>query len=430
MRVAIIFHRLGPYHCARLEAAAKHFAVTAIELSAETAEYDWAKVHGAKGYTRVTLFPDGDSRAAAPLELQKRLNAALDQSRPDVVAIPGWSDRGAFAALLWCSRNRKPAVLMSESTAHDEPRGTLKEFVKRRIVSVYSTALVGGRWHADYLQRLGMSADRIFTGYDVVDNNHFAGKADWTASETDEVVASPAAKHLASLQSAKGADETVLSPSRTSSHPRTGSMLASRPYFLASARFIAKKNLSTLLNAYAEYHRTAGSDAWNLMLLGDGPLRPALEAQLASLHLEEHVHMPGFKQYDELPGYYAGAGAFVHASTSEQWGLVVNEAIAAGLPVLVSNRCGCVPELVAEGGNGFSFNPADASELARLMSKVASMSATERERMGAKSCELARHFDAAHFGEGLSRAAQLAVRLPLKRAGLFNCTLLHILVRR
>ncbi len=71
--------------------------------------------------------------------------------------------------------------------------------------------------------------------------------------------------------------------------------------------------------------------------------------------------LPGFKPYDELPVYYALANAFVHASTSEQWGLVVNEAIATGLPVIVSNRCGCAPELV--NGNGFTFDPTNEDEL-------------------------------------------------------------------
>ena len=130
-------------------------------------------------------------------------------------------------------------------------------------------------------------------------------------------------------------------------------------YFLASARFIEKKNLSTLIEAYAEYRRRssafakatadkeiAGKRRGTSCFLGDGPLRETLNSQLSTLNLHEHVHLPGFKPYDELPVYYALANAFVHASTTEQWGLVVNEAIASGLPVIVSDRCGCAPELV------------------------------------------------------------------------------------
>ncbi len=82
-------------------------------------------------------------------------------------------------------------------------------------------------------------------------------------------------------------------------------------------------------------------EMWDLVLLGDGPLKPTLLKLISSLGLESCVHLPGFKQYDELPVYLGLAETFIHASTTEQWGLVVNEAMASGLPVLVSNRCGC-----------------------------------------------------------------------------------------
>src|SRR5208337_5127598 len=82
------------------------------------------------------------------------------------------------------------------------------------------------------------------------------------------------------------------------------------------------------------------------------------------------AHLPGFKQYEELPAYYGLAGAFVHASTAEQWGLVANEAMASGLPVLVSNRCGCATELVEEGRNGFAFDPENVEQLAGFMRRL------------------------------------------------------------
>src|SRR5262249_59830905 len=105
------------------------------------------------------------------------------------------------------------------------------------------------------------------------------------------------------------------------------------------------------------YRAAAGTAAWKLVLLGEGEQRAKLEGLRDALGLRNDVSMPGFKQYDELPAYYGLASAFVHTSTTEQWGLVVNEAMAAGLPVLVSERCGCGPDLVREGVNGFTFDP-------------------------------------------------------------------------
>ncbi len=283
-------------------------------------------------------------------------------------------------------------VVMSESSRHDEPRTWWKETIKKQIVDLYSTALVGGQRHVDYLVELGMPRDRIFMGYDVVDNAYFARRA------------------LEILNSKSQIREKYALPEN---------------YFLGSARFIEKKNLPRLLRAYAEYRRKsegAGNAPWDLVLLGDGPLRETFNAQLSTLNLHAHVHLPGFKEYDELPVYYALAKAFVHASRTEQWGLVVNEAIASGLPVIVSNRCGCVPELVK--GNGFTFDPLDEQELASLLLRMTLLPEEERRRLAEASCRVAENFAPARFAEGLERASTMAVNLPRKRFGLLDRALL------
>jgi glycosyltransferase involved in cell wall biosynthesis len=140
--------------------------------------------------------------------------------------------------------------------------------------------------------------------------------------------------------------------------------------------------------------------------------------------MNEHVHLPGFKQYDELPVYYALANAFVHASTSEQWGLVVNEAIASGLPVIVSNRCGCVPELV--NGNGFTFDPTNDDELVTRLLEMASFPDEERKQLGDNSYRIAANFAPERFGEGLERAASVAMGVRQKRFGIMDRALLLV----
>jgi glycosyltransferase involved in cell wall biosynthesis len=136
------------------------------------------------------------------------------------------------------------------------------------------------------------------------------------------------------------------------------------------------------------------------------------------------VHLPGFKQYDELPAYYALANAFVHASTTEQWGLVVNEAIASGLPVIVSDRCGCAPELV--NGNGFTFDPTNEHELAARLLEMASLSDQEQKHLGDNSYRIAANFAPERFGEGLGRATSVAMGVPQKRFGVMDRALLLV----
>src|SRR5262249_43481894 len=142
-------------------------------------------------------------------------------------------------------------------------------------------------------------------------------------------------------------------------------------YFLACSRFTPKKNLAGLLEGYALYRQTAGKAAWSLVIAGEGELKNELLALRDRLRLGDKGQFAGHKSYHELPTYYGLASAFVHASTTEQWGLVVNEAMASGLPVLVSERCGCVGDLVQPGINGFLFDPSSPGAIAEAMEKIA-----------------------------------------------------------
>lgn len=355
MKVAIVFHRLGPYHFARLRAAGRELPITAIETSGEDTTYAWEKIAGADGFERIMLFANADAQRQSNREVQVVMASTLDKIRPGVVVVPGWADAAALSTLAWSIGHGVPAVCMSESTEWDFKRRAWSEGVKRRIAGLFASCLAGGHPHRDYVTQLGIPSSRVFLGYDAVDNGYFAEGAEEARG-----------------QKAEGRRQHGL-PER---------------YFLASARFIEKKNLPRLIQAYARYRNlcpTKVSDApssvlrppssapWSLVLLGDGPLRADLCHLIADLSLQEHVHLPGFKQYPDLPAYYGLASGFIHASTTEQWGLVVNEAMASGLPVLVSSRCGCATDLVKDGVNGFTFDPCNVVEMAKLMVRVASM---------------------------------------------------------
>jgi hypothetical protein len=395
--VAIIFHRLGPYHLARCVAAGSRCDLTVIELSSVDDTYAWSRVDGAPNFTRVALFADEDVDRKGSIELWRGMHRLLAAIDPEVVAIPGWSHPGALSALLWCVLKGRPAVLMSDSAAHDAVRRRAWEATKQRVVRLFSSAVVAGAPHSAYARALGLSPEIVFDGYDVVDNQHFA----------------------------RGARQARLSS--RSSRQRLG--LPER-FFLASARFIAKKNLLRLLAAYAAYRRQAGADAWHLVLLGDGDLRAGLERRIAEADLAGHVILPGFRHYDELPAYYGLADAFVHASTTEQWGLVVNEAMASGLPVLVAARCGCVPDLVKDGVNGFTFDPDDVDELAGLMRRVAAMTDAQRQAMGRAGQRIIAGWGPERFADGLIQAALAAMRRPEPPAAWFDQALLWALAHR
>jgi 1,2-diacylglycerol 3-alpha-glucosyltransferase len=393
--VAVVFHHIGPYHHARLNAGADRLSVTSIEWSA-TGYDTWGAADSPPQYRKISLFAEATDRYPTSGQRRRAFYSALEQANPDVVAVNGWNNFGSLVAANCCMDRGIPMVVMSESARGDAPRTWRKEIIKRRIVDFYSAALVGGQRHVEYLIELGMPRERIFTGYDVVDN-------DWFARRAIEIRNS----HLRRGYGGQAAFEI-----------RKKYRLPEN-YFLASARFIEKKNLPSLIRAYAEYReKWKGETPWDLVLLGDGPLRDTLNTQLSTLNLHAHVHLPGFKQYDELPVYYALANAFVHASTTEQWGLVVNEAIASGLPVIVSERCGCVPELVRD--NGFTFDPKNDHELAAQMLKMALLTGEERKAFADASYKIAANFVPERFGEGLEQAATTAIELRQKRFGVMD----------
>ena len=403
-RIAVVFHHIGPYHHARLNAAADRLSVTGIEWSAKG--YDaWGAAATPARYHKVSLFPEATDHCPGNAKLQRAFWSALEQTKPDVVAVNGWNNFGSLIAANCCVRRGIPMVVMSESSRQDEPRTWWKEAIKRRIVGLYSAALVGGQRHVEYLAELGMPRERIFTGYDVVDNHYFRQKAEEVRSQ----------RFGGSRSEICACRRITFLPQRVSSRRRI---------FQRSSKLT--RNIDGDRKSEVRSLKSAATTRRGILcVLGDGPLQADSQSSHSlDLQLNEHVHLPGFKPYDELPVYYALANAFVHASTTEQWGLVVNEAIASGLPVIVSDRCGCAPELV--NGNGFTFDPTNEHELTARLLEMASLSDEERKHLGDNSYRIAANFAPERFGEGLERAASVAMGVPQKRFGVMDRALLLV----
>jgi 1,2-diacylglycerol 3-alpha-glucosyltransferase len=393
--ICVLFNRLGPYHTARLNAVGALLPTLGLELFGQDREYGWNQTEHSGGFQKISAFPKSDGAPRKIGDPIRRVFALLDEYQPGSVAIPGWSSKGALAALSWCVKVGRPAIVMSDSQSSDAIRTWPKEAAKKGIVRMCAAGLVAGTPHVEYLADLGMARERIFTGYDVVDNNHSHRGADAARGDANRL---RARWHL---------------PEK---------------YFLACSRFIAKKNLRRLVEAYHGYRQLAGAAAWDLVLIGDGPLRPRLETQVQQLGLGGHVSMPGFKQYDELPIYYGLAGAFVHAGITEQWGLVVNEAMASGLPVLVSARCGCARDLIAAGKNGFVFDPFDTMALSQLLRRISSADC-DLAAMGRASRDLIGRWSPQTFATNLKRASDSALEVPRRKVSIVNQAILRLLQR-
>ncbi len=313
------------------------------------------------------ILSDGSAEELSFFQILRLVLKTLNDIQADVVVLCGYGVPGMPQGLLWSIMNKRPSIVLSDSKEDDAPRNWLTENIKRIIIRNYSSALVAGRKHKLYLVHLGMKEDSIFLPYDVVGNEDFHPQK---------------IGHL--------------------SNPCT------QPYFLAINRFVPKKNLLFLLSAYASYRQKAGVKAWDLVLCGSGELLPQIEQKIHDLGITDYVHLPGFLQQEQLLPYFAHAKCFIHASIQEQWGLVVNEAMAAGLPVLVSNLCGCFEELVKEGVNGFGFDPEDEQQLTNLMLKMSS-GEIDLVSMGRESLAHIANYSPETFAQGLKQAIDYAL---------------------
>ena len=318
-----------------------------------------------------TLEPERNWAEANKLQLGLKLWARLSKLEPEVVLVPGYYNLPAVAAALWAKLHGSVSVLMTESTAYDHPRVAWKEWAKGLLLrALFDWAVAGGKEHLAYLEQLGFPAERTARFYDVVDNQMFAEGTDLLRGQ-----------------------------------PVSAYDLPAEPYFLFVGRFAEEKNISRLLEGWITYRREGGT--WPLVLVGDGPLASSLRESAAASGFGSEVHFPGLKSSRALLPYYTFAGCFVLPSTREPWGLVVNEAMAAGLPVLVSDRCGCTADLVQPGRNGFVFNPFDGSALTGRMHQISTLSTAELRAMGAASRGLMQKYSPQNFGFEIARIADV-----------------------
>jgi glycosyltransferase involved in cell wall biosynthesis len=223
---------------------------------------------------------------------------------------------------------------MLDNRYEDRPRNTSVELIKSWYLKLFNGYVYGGTPHRRYLVRLGVRCDRAVSGYDCVDNDT-----------------------IASLASKLRKDR--------------GQFNRTEAYVLCLGRLVEKKNWGRLLIAYRQYvdQRAPRSQPWKLVIAGEGPMRDAIERDIGHLGLSDLVRMTGqVDRFSEVVALHALAKVLVLASHhNEQWGLVVNEAMAASRPVLVSRECGCAEDLVCDGRNGFAFDPHSPSDLAEKL---------------------------------------------------------------
>lgn len=374
---------MGDYHYFRLQCANDFLNCTAIQFSSKDHTNFW-DVSTEKNQNVVTLFEKEPITAIDKSKIQKRLFKVLDDINPEVVILSGWDAVPSLLALLWAITYNIPTVIISESQSHDFKRTFLKELVKKFLLRLVDAAFVGGINQRTYLINLGFENMRIYEGCDIVDNDFFN-------------------------QEIKESDLIKLN--------------LPNQFFLTSCRFVEKKNLKTLIKAFSllsdEY------PDWSLVLAGDGPLRTDLENLVIDYDISDKVHFPGYLNYLDMKNAYAASSCFVLPSTTEQWGLVVNEALASGLPVICSENVGSAPNLLSKKHVGYTFNPYSSDDLKEKMISI--IQELETQDFGTDSREVVSKWGREKYSRNIKKASEQAISVH-KNRGAFTKMILRFFI--
>jgi glycosyltransferase involved in cell wall biosynthesis len=294
---------------------------------------------------------------------------ALQKASPDAILCGGYNYLASWQSLFWAHLHRVPFSLWVESTTRDLRSGfRLINFLKAKFMHHCATYVVPGKASFEYVRSYGAAEKNIFTAPNAVDTEFFAVRAE-------------------SVRRDAATNRGILGlPSR---------------FFLFVGRLVHDKGVFDLLRAYGALAPELRAEI-GLVFVGDGAARPELEAQAKGI-APGTVTFPGFVHREVLARYYALADMFLFPTHSDPWGLVVNEAMACGLPVISTKVAGCIADLVDDLWNGRVIEPGDSHQLTAAMEELAG-NALLRAQMGQHSRERILHYSPEACAAGIANA--------------------------
>lgn len=248
----------------------------------------------------------------------------LTAERPDIVYIGGYFHIAYWTALLWSKINNVKIMLEMDSNKFDHDRKYWKESIKSFFVKKCDFGLTYGELSKNYFIEQGMAKEKI-----VIKPNVSSSSLFYKAND--------------------------LHKPHSMTHEK---------YFIYVGRFSEEKNLKLLIECFYKAKHKVSDTLWGLLLIGSGPKESELLQLVQQLETKDIV-FPGFVDKNDLRNFYNHANVFILPSTREPWGLVANEAMMCGLPVVISNKCGCSLDLVKE--NGYLFDPYNEVELVEIL---------------------------------------------------------------
>jgi len=355
----------GPYHLDRLEAV--HAArITDLDIvgaatTASTDSHPWDRISS----EQVNIYNLVDQKFQETSSWQRLVPRLRDlrNYKIEYAFLCNYELIDTFAVAVVLRLCGAKVYSMMDSKFDDKKRLLWRELLKSFFLLPYHGALVSGRRSREYVEFLGMRPDLVFEGYDTV-----------------------SVARIRALAQAQPAPN--------------GTPFALR-HFTVVARHVPKKNLFLVVDAYARYRQAAGANARALHFCGTGEFEESLRADVARRDLAG-VEFRGWLGAEAVAKALATSLALILPSVEEQWGLVVNEALAMGVPILCSDNVGARDSLVRTAVNGYVFESDNGEGLAHLMTRLAT-DEHEWRRMAEAASEFSYKGDTCQFVSAVAK---------------------------
>jgi len=293
----------------------------------------------------------------------------------DAVVVNGYAMAGNVLAVAAARLSGARVLTRSDSNAAmlaGKRAGWAKRVFVKAFFAVCSAMLVAGLRNREFYKYWGVPDRKLIDTAFTVDNDRFREASALTEVERRDLRASWGC-----------ADD--------------------RPIMVFASKFVARKQADLTILAAARLAREGVP--LHLVMAGSGEMDQVLR-DLAAAHPELPVHFTGFVNQAEMPALLGASDIFLFPSTGEPWGLIVNEAMAAGLPVVVGEHCGCAPDLVAPGVNGYLVGDGDLDGLTKAMRELAT-DPDRRARMAQASRDMIAHWGLDETRAGVREACGL-----------------------
>ncbi|MCQ2975745.1 MAG: glycosyltransferase family 4 protein [Bacteroidales bacterium] len=329
--ILIVWDRIGDYHLARINAV-KSLITNNVVYSADLAGSDNLYKWNVGDVDNHFILSNKPAEKYDILKRFKNFVSILKKNKIKYCCLAGYGRIEYLLFIVWSKISGRKVLLFSESWYGSRTFGNiLKSWFLRLFADKFLVSGIRAKNFAENV--LKIKVENINTPYSVIDNQHFENKLGYNPNHK---------------------------------------------IMLCMARFSKEKNQEMLINAFI---KSKLSKTWKLKLVGAGPLKDNLIKQTENY---DNIIISDWASYDKLPEIYSQSSFFVLASTFEPWGLVVNEAMSAGLPIACSECVGCAPDLVSNK-NGFIFNSSNINSMIDCFDKISELSEPQLIEMSNQS---------------------------------------------